>query len=227
MTEFIQTFHNGLYRPLVADDTETDTDNWDGGDDNPENFGALPGHIDHQHDEASVSQTILFCNEDTGVEERRWHSRLLRGKKANSHIQQLDKVDTSLCQRLEGYVVREIEHLRTEFQAPQLSMPDILRQAARSTSQYFCGNCVRDCDMMPFNAHSFTVRQSRHKSMRWHARELIRFMSRSSLVMDHLTDQSICEIGVGVWGSSGSYIVTVAVDKLEERANTTAERPLM
>lgn len=224
MTEFnrpvsANNLHLGLYRPLAVHDREPDTDDWGGGDDNPENFGALPGDVDRHNNEPSVLQTIQFCTEDTGSEKRRWHSKMLRGKRANAHIQLLDQFNPFLCQQLERYVVREIEQLRTEFQVSRLFTSDLLRQAARSTSQYFCGNCVRGCDMMPFNSHSCIVRQGRQKSMRWHARELIRFMSQSNAVMDHLTDHRIGEIGVGVWGSSGSYIVTVSFDKHEKLPN--------
>lgn len=59
-----------LYEPLFLDDYSMDTDDWDGGDDNPGRFGALSTDIHSQINCTSGQHSIIVCNNDMVAEKR-------------------------------------------------------------------------------------------------------------------------------------------------------------
>lgn len=169
------------------------------------------GDLLEQNVVATTSQTIEFCNEGTGRENRQLHVSLIRKMGEEVFSQLVDQVDLTLSEQLERYIVNDIQKQRSDLSSPRLVISHFLSQAAKSNSQYLCGNCIRSGNIMPFHYHSYTVKRFPQQSMRWHARKLIDFIKQSSIGIDELTDHRLREVGVGVWGSSASFVVTLTL----------------
>lgn len=207
---FISDFENSE-STFEANDDGIDTDASQEEDNISENSGTFLGDVHLQNIVPSTSQTIASCDEGTGSENRQLHLSLIQEMGEEEFGQLVDQVDLTLSEQLERYILHDIQRLRNDSKSPGLVVSHFLSQAAKSNSQYLCGNCVRTCNVMPFHSHSYTVKRSPHESMKWHTRKLTDYMKQANTVIDQLTDHRLREVGVGVWGSSVSFFVTVVL----------------
>lgn len=208
--ELTPNANENLNAVVQWNNNDLDTDEWDAGDDNPANFGDLPVQFAQLSTGNPTTDSIIqFTKEDAGLEHRQVNIRLIREKGQDAFFQLMDHISPNLSLQVEELVVDGIQEFRDEHQVPHFEVSDVLVQAARSNSQYLCGNCVREFHDLPFHWRSYTVKRMSSQTLRWHVRKLVHFMKQSRVLSVEIGDYWLRELGVGVWGTSHSLIVTV------------------
>lgn len=151
---------------------------------------------------------IKRLDSNAGVENRAYYSELVRtlGIEAFSAI--VDQIDVHEAEWLEECIIFEINRSRSEFRLPPVQVSDLLTQAAKSQSQFFCGNCLRFENIMPFQFASYSLNRLPKQKPGSSARMLGKYWQETKL-MDELLTHCLGEIGVGVWGCSTSFVITI------------------
>lgn len=201
---------NGRHVSFEFSTDEVDMDSWDEGDDNPENFGPLPGKMTTISTITSREDIKLIIDEETGSESRRFYRSVLHFEGPDAFMRVLDQVDLREAEQFEQLVVNEFQSIRKECQLCELFLSDLLTQAARAQSQFYSGNCTRDEDDMPFNSISYVVPRDGRQTLEGYACRLFEILKDSGVVVGQLTNENMSEIGIGVWGCSEKFIVTIA-----------------
>lgn len=201
---------NGRHVPFEFSTEDDDMDSWDEGDDDPDSFGPLPGQTTPTSNERSRTDVKLIDDEETGSERRQFHRSVLYFEGPDAFMKVVDQVDVKEAEKLERLVVDEIQTIRKDFHLRELFISDLLRQASRAQSQYYTGNCTRNEDSMPFDAVSFVISRNGTQSLNEYACSLIEVLKDSEVMMTSLRNDKLFEIGVGVWGCSDKFAVTIA-----------------
>lgn len=188
---------------------DTDTDSWDEGDDNPESFGPFPGQRADVPPSCSSPDVMKIDDWETGWKRRQFTRDILHLGGVDAFMPSVDQVNADEAETLERQVIKQIQSMRQELGRHELFLSDLFTQAARALSQFYCGNCTRDRDDMPFDRVSFSVPKCGEQRLRWHACRLADVMRVSDVLMTELSDDRLCDVGVGVSGRGDKYIVTI------------------
>lgn len=201
---------NGRHVPFEFSTDDVDMDSWDERNDNPEHFGPLPGELTPIFTEPSTESITLINDEATGSKQRDFYRNVLNFEGPDAFMRVVDQVNIREAEHFEQLVMNEIKSIRKEFQLCELFVSDLLTQAARAQSQYYSGNCTRDEDNMPFASASYVVPKAGRQSLKRYASRLVEVLKESEVAIGELTDENRSEIGIGLWGSSNKFIVTIA-----------------
>lgn len=165
--------------------------------------------VNYSRTEFQESPQIQVLDDRAGAENRAFYSQLAINHREVATSAAMDLVDLHEAQRLEKCVIFEINRIRSEFLVPLVKTLDLFEQAGKSQSQFFCGNCLRRENHMPFQFVSYSVKRIPEQQPAYCARMLAKYWRETEVMIHELTTHSLREIGVGVWGSSNSFIITI------------------
>lgn len=182
-------------REMTGDPMEIDS--WEG------------GPVNYFRTGLQVSPPVHVLDDSAGMENRAFYSELAiyHGEATTSAA--MNQVEVQEAERIEKCIIFEINRIRSEFRVALINVSDLLRQAGKSQSQFFCGNCLRRENNMPFQFVSYSVRRMPEQQPAPFARMLAKYWRDTKAMIHELTAHSLKEIGVGVWGSSESFIITI------------------
>lgn len=86
-----------LFEPIRAGNDSFDTDAWDEGDDNPDNFGPLPGQNIGGKLSTHMEATVQPIDEYTFVEKRQSNFEIVQRHGQGGLTNVLDQVDRTVC----------------------------------------------------------------------------------------------------------------------------------
>lgn len=159
---------------------------------------------------SQISQVTDGLN--TGAGRRRFHSKFSQlmdpTEFTNRFTDVLDQVNLKNADKLEEYLVTEIQTIRNDVKQPDLRVSEHLRQLGKAQSQYFCGNCLRVFNDVPYPTLSFSIKLNDRDSVKTYSEKLAAYWKMKD-ISDFLNDASLTEIGIGVWGTSQTMIVTI------------------
>lgn len=178
-----------------------------------ETWGRVP--VSRPRALAQGSSIILITNDSIGAERRVLNSQVASHQGLEMCSSKMDQSDIDGFERLECCVLLEINRVRSELRLPHLDSSQELRQAGKSESQFYTGNCLRQHNHKPFWSIAFAAQGMQMKQGASCARKLARHWSQeANQLMNMLTVPTLKEIGVGVWGCSESFVVTIVMNEI-------------
>lgn len=159
-------------------------------------------------DELLSHITEISNGRKTGASLRRHHSNMLKTLGPVSLSRVLDQAGINEAEVLEGYIISQIQTIRKDASQPGVKISEHLRQLGKAQSQYFCGNCLRAHNEVQNPTLSFSMKRNEHDSLKTCAKKMAAYWKIAEKT-DVLAYASLKEIGVGVWGTSQTMVVTI------------------
>lgn len=159
-------------------------------------------------DELLSQITQITNGRKTGKKIRHHYSQMLKALDPMSLSKVLDQAHISQAEELEGHIISKIQTIRMYSSQPRLKISKHLGQVGKAQSQYFCGNCLRTHNEVPYPTLSFSMKMNDRDSLKTCSEKLAAYWKITE-IKDVLEDDSLTEIGVGVWGTSHTMVVTI------------------
>lgn len=159
--------------------------------------------------------------ESTGMEMRQYYLSVLQRHGPGKFMEILDQVDPNEAEELESYIISEIQSIRKDRKKYELKVSEHLRQIAIAHSQYLCGNCVRTFNNMPYPTMAFVIIRKDNDSHKNYA-ENVRHYWEIKDIIPKLEDECLTHIGLGVWGTSQTFVVTLVTTQTK---SSLGEKP--
>lgn len=162
-----------------------------------------------------LAQIAQITNmERTGMNKRQFLNSVLQVNGTTKFMDVLDQVDFKEAEELQRYIISEIKSIRKDAKKSELMISEHFREIGIAHSQYLCGNCVRSYNDMPYPTLSFEIVRHESDSKKTYA-EKLRFYWEMKGIIRKFEDDSLKKIGVGVWGTSKTFVVTVVIKQSE------------
>lgn len=155
------------------------------------------------------SSMVQIIDKNFKLENMTHHSQLITDHQSAMCKTTMDQLDEHEIEQLEKCVVYEINRIRSEFQVPLVEVSGLLSESGKLESQMYCGICLQRHNHLSFRSVACAIRRSAGQQPGTYARVLAKQWRESEEMMRELTAECIRGIGVGVWGTLDSFVITV------------------
>lgn len=172
-------------------------------------FDLFYGLSDDRPERSLLSDQLIDENCNKSAETSKFNFQVLNDELEVMYEKKMTDDDQQETERIERWVIFEIESMRRRYKAPFVNVSKNLTETAKSLSKSYCVQGESFEGKRPFEYLSYTFKRHPGQSPKYYANMLSRHWLERKPVIRELSNNSLTEFAVGVWASSESVVISV------------------